>query len=117
MSCPQEGATLAWMYGEGDDAQVHHVAGCAECTATLTAHEAVLGLVRPIAPALVRAPRRARWPFVVAAVAVAASALVAWRVGAPEPPPPSEIALDDQLSGLDAELSTLADDLDDRSAL
>lgn len=119
MSCPQEAATQAWIYGEGDEAQVHHIVGCAACTAALTAHEAVLSAVRPIAPALARPRRYARWPIaaVAAAVALAAGTLVVWRGEAPPAPPPSELALDDQLTGLDAELSTLADDLDDRSSL
>jgi len=68
MSCDELNATLAWLYGEGDEAQAVHIASCEACLAVVAEHEQVLSAVtrsRPVS-GVVAAPslRRgivARW--------------------------------------------------------
>jgi hypothetical protein len=45
MSCDELNATLAWLYGEGDEAQAMHIASCPACMAVVADHEQVLSAV------------------------------------------------------------------------
>ena len=129
MSCPHaETTTLAWLYGEGDDAHALHVAGCPACQAVAELHEGVQAQVAPVLPRGSEAPvapaRRGRW-WVAAAVALAAGVLLALVPGgavsepAPVPTPVAEAVpssmwsgdLELELADLDASLDVLAADL------
>lgn len=45
-SCPHvETTTLQWLWGEGPEDHVHHVARCGECQRVIEEHEGVLGAV------------------------------------------------------------------------
>jgi hypothetical protein len=94
MSCEHANSTtLLWLYGEGDEEHLHHVAACPECQAVVAEHEAVGGVVGPIAAELGVADaapsdpvpaNRVPWRWMAAAAAVAASILVLWHL-APVP--------------------------------
>jgi len=139
MSCEHaKGATLLWLYGEGDEAHVHHVATCAECQALVAEHEAVAGLVGPVGAALAEPEgmpaepnpaNRMPWQWMAAAAAVAASVLMTWQfapgpttadgtrdtaVAALEvPATPTTAAVDGLFATeMDAELDALDADLD-----
>lgn len=113
MTCPHAATTtVRWIYGEADEAHLHHVAACAECQEVLAEHEAV-------SEALVPARRSVAWPFarpVAWGLALAAAVLLAFRALVPEPAPdPAPIfvdRLDAELDALDAELDALAADFD-----
>lgn len=133
--CEHEAQTLAWLYGDGSDEQLHHVVGCEACTALVDEHERVAGAVAAIAPALRRVPvARSAWrPALWAggALLAAAVALFAVRGMAPEPAAPMteaavvrapdpfadatatpEWELDLALDDLDAEVDALSANLD-----
>ncbi|MBW1877041.1 MAG: hypothetical protein JRI25_00870 [Deltaproteobacteria bacterium] len=138
MSCEHaKSTTLLWLYGEGDEAHLHHVAACAECQAVVAEHEAVAGLVGPIAadlavseamPADPIPANRVPWRWMAVAAAVAASILVMGHL-APAPggldrtgdtavavleaPLASPMAVDGLFTAaLDADLDALDADLD-----
>jgi len=129
--CPQTEATLAWLYGEGDEAQLEHIGGCERCQALCEEHEAVLAAVRPTMvatpPGLPEPANRPMWPVVLPGVALAAVALFAVLIfgGPPRTPPvvapPVPVAsvemgdldsLDLGLDDLDSELDDLFADLE-----
>jgi len=100
MSCPHaETTTVAWCYGEADDAHAAHIASCEPCQAVVADHELVTGAVAPLAPALVGAgpppvgaasapPRRLLAPTAIGiGVALAAAALLAIGVAQRTPSP------------------------------
>ena len=107
MTCPQTEATLAWLYGEGDEAHLAHVGGCAGCQALVAEHEEVLHAAMPAVagvdrgpwtvdrepgPGSVHAPmpaNRPLWVFLGPAVALAAAAVLLLRLLAPSGPAPA----------------------------
>lgn len=104
-TCPlAETTTIAWLYGEGPENHVHHVASCEDCTAVAAEHAEVMASVGPVldelrpAPAAVPpaeaptapAPVAANRPWLLAALAVvavaAAALLVLWVGSGPAQP-------------------------------
>ena len=87
MSCPHATTTtIAWLYGEADEAHALHVADCAACTAVADEHELVMSVVVPVlprgkAPELPEAPAWRSPSWWAAGVLLAASALLALRIG------------------------------------
>ena len=112
MSCPHATTdTLLWLYGEGDEAHVHHVASCEECQAVVAEHEAVAGLVGPIAadlagpeatPAEPTPANRVPWQWMAVAAAVAASILMTWQFA----PGPRDLERDTAVAALEAPPAT-----------
>ena len=45
--CPELPATLLWIHGEGDEAALHHAAGCSVCTAAIADAEQVFAALPP----------------------------------------------------------------------
>ncbi|MCB9676984.1 MAG: hypothetical protein H6737_17845 [Alphaproteobacteria bacterium] len=142
MTCPQTEATLAWLYGEGDEAHLAHVGGCAGCQALVAEHEEVLHAVTgvdrgpwivdreaarpgPVVRETVPA-NRPLWVFLGPAVALAAAAVLLLRLLAPSgpapapgaevavlPAPPVPVASIDLAFDLDRGLDDLDAELDD----
>ena len=87
MSCPNTDQTLLWLYGESDDPDAAlHVSTCASCTEVVATHEAVQGVVAPLAPQLSVRPAPAntqRWWPVVAMVAAATLLVVGLSLSDP----------------------------------
>ena len=132
--CPQTEATLAWLYGEGEEAQLEHIGSCERCQLLCEDHESVLSAVVPLSagavPELAELPESANrpmWRFAVPGLALAAVALfTALIFGGPSglPPvvaPPVPVAsvdladlglLDLGLDDLDSELDDLFADLE-----
>jgi hypothetical protein len=90
-TCPlAHTTTVAWLYGEGPEDHLHHVAACEDCAAVAAEHADTLATVGPVLDALrvpqVGAPAdpvpaAANRPWLlsaVLAVAVAAVALLLW---------------------------------------
>ena len=127
--CPHEQATLLWLYGEGSEAQLAHVAVCPTCSTLVEEAEAVAAAVAPVLPAVrVRAGTPAATPepavrrlrvgwWAVAAAAVLAMGWLARGTPtgeAPEGEPlarASAVDVDAHLDDLDLELEVLASDL------
>ena len=95
--------TNSWLYGEGPEDHVHHVAACAACTAVAAEHAEVMAAVGPAlgglqeatVPAVVAAdavaPRAANRPWLLGALLVAAAAvalLLVWPAADPPVVPP-----------------------------
>ncbi|MCO4744225.1 MAG: hypothetical protein KC912_05515 [Proteobacteria bacterium] len=125
MSCEHaEGATLLWLYGEGDAAQAAHVAECAECSEVVAMHADVAVAAAGLETQALPAPANSRaWMWLPAVVAAAALAF-ALIPGASVAPvdtgarvavaPAAVVPVDDlsfELDGLDAELDELSLDL------
>ncbi|MBX2797108.1 MAG: hypothetical protein KTR31_05555 [Myxococcales bacterium] len=125
--------TLLWVYGEGSDDVIEHIASCAECQAVVDEHAYVVSALGPalagtapatLEPATTPRPRR-RWGAVVAPLSLAAVALLAVLVLAPDDeggsglamePAPSQgtsvaLGADPLMAPLDA-LDLAMDDLD-----
>ena len=133
MSCTQTDTTLAWLYGEGDEAHLSHVGSCPTCQALVEDHEAVLAAVAPALPHVQQAPPSQATPepagrtglvWALALVPLAAAALVfAMLPGAPPVSPPSpdsvlpvpvaSLDLDSEFGDLDRGLDDLDSELDD----
>lgn len=111
MSCPHATTTtLAWLYGEGDEAHAAHVASCPECEAVVATHADVLVTVgaRPVP-----APAPVAWRrWALAAAVLLAVGAGGWAVGmrAPSSPPDAAPTRPDN----DATAALGPDDLDQR---
>jgi hypothetical protein len=91
MSCEHANSTtLQWLYDDGPEEHAMHIATCAECSTVVEEHADVAAAVGPVASAIATSPRRAkpkakrrpmRWAG--AAVLLAATVLIAVRVGVP----------------------------------
>lgn len=123
MNCDQQSATLAWLYGEGDEGHLAHVGSCSACQALVADHEAVLA-----AAFTARRPRARRfyavW-WVPLTLAASALLVLAWSEVEPAPAGPQDAAadvaavevpageaLDQRLEQLDADLDELLNDLE-----
>lgn len=117
MGCTHEEATLAWLYGEGEEGALAHVAGCEACQALVEAHEAVLAAVYVAQPrkARVMRPRVGRWAVGLLLAAVALLGVGLWLGGPREVVPASEPLLAELAprGELDARLDDLDDAMDD----
>jgi len=129
MSCPHATTTtLLWLYGEGDEDHLDHVAECAECQLVVAEHAEVASALGPVLPALATPPPvptgRTWWLAPIGVVALAAATLLAVRALPPPVPStadtdvavvaPSAVLdddLDEALEGLERDLSLLEQDL------
>lgn len=116
MTCRHaETTTIAWLYGEADEAHAAHVAGCAACAEIADLHVDVLSAVAPALPALASPPParrsvvRSPWAW------LAAAALLLTPLLLPEPAPPLPPPGDREPELLDLQLEQLRDDLLDLS--
>ena len=131
MSCDELNATLAWLYGEGEDAHAVHIASCEVCMEVVAEHEQVLSAVtrsRPVyaSPDTARTPRKAAnvgtWVVAIAAVCMAAVLLgneastassapaEDVRVALDVDPGSWDVALDADLEELAWDIQVLSDD-------
>ena len=82
MSCQHaKTTTLLWLYGEGPEDHVSHIAECEECQAVTEEHSDLMVTIGPVIPALRRAEpmRRRRWWVAAGLVALAAAAALMLR--------------------------------------
>ncbi|MBT3218292.1 MAG: hypothetical protein HN348_04320 [Proteobacteria bacterium] len=82
MSCQHaKTTTLLWLYGEGPEDHVSHIAQCDECQAVTEEHSELMATIGPVIPALRRAEpmRRRRWWIGGTVVALAAAAALMLR--------------------------------------
>jgi hypothetical protein len=125
MSCDELNATLAWLYGEGDEAQAMHIASCPACMAVVADHEQVLSAVtrsRPVSDSSSRASvsggtfRQWGWATGIAA-AFMAVVLISGDPFAVEPEPTDQGQIEETFElfawdvELDADLEELAWDV------
>ena len=110
MSCPHaQTTTLSWLYGDGPEEHLHHVAACAHCQTVAAEHADALGqLVEPAA-----APRRRGWaaPLLLGGSLLAAAAALLF-VANPPPQLDGAVALQDSGVPVRHAMASLKDDLD-----
>jgi hypothetical protein len=134
MNCPHETTTtLSWLYGDGPEEHIHHIAACPVCTAVVDEHAEVLTHVSRHAPSCLQTkqpsapPPRVRWTTRVGVVATVGMALAAaWLFAVKAPPAPSALeaptavyefasfdddTIDQGLDDLEEEISLLREEL------
>lgn len=123
MSCMhQETTTVRWLYGEGPDDHLHHIADCVECQDTVARFERLEAAMRPVRPALSMPRRRFRFTGVTATLLAATALIGVWRFSVAEssktsPVEPSVVDLadedlDDDLDDIDGDLDWVVAELD-----
>ncbi len=127
-SCPHaQTTTLQWIWGEGPEDHLRHLASCAECQQVLEDHERVLaavagvseledsGVAGPTLGAARRVGPQRRAVLIASAVALAAAVLLVFRppdVVGPEEPLAPDTGTGVPITALDGE-GLFADSLDD----
>jgi len=143
MTCEHaETTTIAWLYGEGPEDHLHHVATCEACQRVLRTHSEVMQAVGPVldqlatpastmpsavqAPPPVQAPANRPWGLVIAAVVAAAAvaliALTPWLTtlgqttqNIAETPAPEHIQAPDHPASRDDLAPRVVQESDDRA--
>lgn len=87
MACEHASTTtLAWLYGEADEAHVVHVQGCRACQDVVADHADVASALGPaLGGVRVEPTRRRRWQWASLGLAAAAAGLL-FVTGPPAPP-------------------------------